>query len=322
MSEKTLFLIMIFVVVTLLSFAFISPITSTSGRTRRLLRKRLRGMTRSSQFSEISLTRRQYLLSLRPWERSLETSLLLSRLRGLMEKAGLEQPAYRMALLMVLCAVLSAGVTGFLLPDLRAIAIAVIAGFVLPVLWLLVQRSKRLRQFEEQLPDGINLLTRSLRAGMPFGQALGIAGEEIGGPVGKEFSLVFSEVNYGGDLREALFRMIERMPIVPVMALVSSIMIQRDAGGNLAELLERIENLLRQRFRFMRKVKTLTASNRMSAWTVGIMPFALSAMLETIRPGWVTSLFETPNGRNMVLAAFIMQAIGVLWIRQMTRLSV
>jgi tight adherence protein B len=201
---------------------------------------------------------------------------------------------------------------------------ALIAGLLAvgaPYLWLIRKRTRRLLEFEQDLPDGISLLARSLRAGMPLNQSISIAAEEIQGPVAQEFSLIFAELNFGGDARAAWMRFLERMPILPAMALVSSIMIQRESGGNLAELLDRIEHLLRQRFRFQRKIKTLTASNRMAAWTVSVMPFLLAATLELMNPGWVTILFDTPGGRKMVLIAFGMQVAGILWIRQMTRID-
>ena len=191
----------------------------------------------------------------------------------------------------------------------------------LPFFWLQRRRLKRMGKFEEQLPDALSVVARSLQAGLPFSEAMHMVAKEMAEPVSKEFGTVFTELNYGGDVRSALLGMLERMPTIAVMAMVSSILIQRETGGNLAEVLDRIGNLVRQRFRFQRSVKTLTAEGRMTAWVATAMPFVLAAVFEVLNPGYLANLTQDPGGRKLVFWAFGMMVVGVLWLRKMIRID-
>ena len=183
------------------------------------------------------------------------------------------------------------------------------------------QDASRMAKFEEQLPDALSITARSLQAGLPFSEAMHVVAVEMTEPVSKEFGTVFTELNYGGDVRSALLGMLERMPTIAVMAMVSSILIQRETGGNLAEVLDRIGNLVRQRFRFQRSVKTLTAEGRMTAYVATAMPFALAGLYKIVNPGYLDDLTKDPGGRIFIYAAFVMMVVGVLWLRKMVRLD-
>jgi tight adherence protein B len=163
---------------------------------------------------------------------------------------------------------------------------------------------------------------RSLKAGMPFNESLNIVSKEMKAPVSKEFGQVFNELNYGGDLRSALLGLLVRMPTVTVMAAVTAVLIQRETGGNLAEVLDRIANLLRDRFRFQRSVRTLSAEGRGTAWVVSIMPFLLAAIAELMKPGWVTGLAKDPFGQQLIIGAFILMVIGIFWLKRLVNINV
>ena len=128
------------------------------------------------------------------------------------------------------------------------------------------------RYFEEQLPDAIDTMTRALRAGHPFPAALKMIGDEFDDPVAAEFDLTFGDINYGNDVRRAMLGLLSRIPTVTVMALVTAVLVQKESGGNLAEILERISAVIRGRFKLYRKIKTLSAEGRMSAWVLAMVP--------------------------------------------------
>ena len=176
--------------------------------------------------------------------------------------------------------------------------------------------------FEEQLPDALSVIARSLKAGMPFSESLNMVSSEMHEPINKEFAQVFNELNYGGDLRSALLGLLARMPIVAVMAVVTAVLIQRETGGNLAEVLERIASLLRERFRFQRSVRTLSAEGRGTAWVVSVMPFILAAISEIMKPGWISGLVNDPMGKPLTIGAFILMVFGIIWLKRLVNIDV
>ena len=323
MSERLLIVIGIFLIVLLLTQALTAPITGASAQSRRRLRERIAQL--SSQVMEteqISLARHDYLQGLKPYERWLESWPIFAPLVSLIEQAGVKIPAYRLVLL-ALGGVL-AGLT--LVPLFTGNEVLILGATVLgglgPWIWLKRKQATRLMQFEESLPDGLSMLSRTLRAGLPLSQALLTVSQEMTGPVAKEFGIVFNELNYGGDLRNAFLSMLERIPSLAVMAMAVAIMIQRETGGNLAETMDRLERLQRERFRFQRHLRTLTASNRTSAWIIGLIPFFLAGVLELLSPGYLGTLTEHPVGQLLLYFALGLQGLGALWIRRMVRLDV
>lgn len=323
MSDKTLIVIAIFITAAILVLAFASPIVGDDRRSRRLLRARIEVLTQNTPAgTRITLARFSYLDRLLPWERWLETQPPLKPLQRLLQEAAVMMPAYRLLVgsLGATLAILLAG--SIFISATGVVVAAALAVGVLPFAWLGRRKRQHLAKFEEQLPDGLAMLARSLRAGLPFSQALQIVAQELDGPVGKELGIVFSEINYGGDLRMALMSLQDRIPSVSVMALSTAILIQRETGGNLAESVNRLERLIRQRFRFERELRTLTASNRASAKIVGLLPLLMAAGMEVMSPGFLSPLTDTETGRTLLYSTIGLLIIGVLWIQRMTRLSV
>jgi tight adherence protein B len=323
MFDRALLLVGIFFLVLLLTQVFTAPVTSTSAQSRRRLRQRIAQLANQVvEIEKISLTRHHYLQGLNPFERSLENLPILEPLVRLAEQAGVELPAYRLAAL----GLGGAGAALVLLPlltekDVLVIGVALLIGFG-PWIWLKYKKAQRLSKFEEYLPEALSMLARTLRAGLPLTQALQIVSQEMDGPVAKEFGTVFNELNYGGDLRSAFLAMLERIPSVSVMAMAVAIMIQRETGGNLAESVSRLELLLRERFKFQRHLRSLTASNRTSAWIVGSIPAILAGVLELMSPGYIATLTDHPVGVQLFYGALALQAVGIVWIMRMIRIDV
>ena len=322
MSDQALFVLMIFIVALLMSQAFVSPLMGSSAQARRRLRGRIRDMAEEGAAQQhASLVRAKYLKHLSPLGQRLESLPGMDRLNNSIEQAGLGYFAHRFLLATLGLGIVAGAGVGVYQNSLVQGLVAAGLGTALPFFWLQQRRLKRLAKFEEQLPDALSIVARSLQAGLPFSEAMHVVATEMAEPLSKEFGTVFTELNYGGDVRSALLGMLERMPTIAVMAMVSSILIQRETGGNLAEVLDRIGNLVRQRFRFQRTVKTLTAEGRMTAWVATAMPFVLAGLYEVMNPGYLEALTEDPGGRLLIFWAFGMMIVGVLWLRKMVRLD-
>lgn len=193
---------------------------------------------------------------------------------------------------------------------------------VLPSLVIYIDYKKRIAKFEAGLVEAIDIMIRALRAGQPFNESMLLVAEELEGPVAEEFGITFAELNYGLAPKDAFDRMIDRVPCVTLKALAIVVLLQRETGGNLAEVLEKINGLLRGRFKFHRKVRTLSAEGRLSAWILTMVPFVLFGMLYLFSPGYVTTLVREPEGHKVITVAAVMMVIGILWIRKIVRIEV
>jgi tight adherence protein B len=141
-------------------------------------------------------------------------------------------------------------------------------------------------------------------------------------PIAKEFELTFSDLNYGNDVRRALLGLLKRVPSVTVMALVTSVLVQRETGGNLAEILDQIAKVVRGRFKFERKVRTLSAEGRVSAWVLAMVPLGLIVILSIASPNYLPILLTNPVGHKLLVTASILGLLGIAWIRRIIRIEV
>lgn len=323
MSDQTIVILMIFAIVFLMAQSFVRPIMGNSARARQRLRERIDNLSGDQQAERhVSLVRERYLKDLSPLEIRLLSLPGMDRLQTLIEQAGSELLPHRLVFIS-LGVGLAAGVGAFVYLgwNIAAPLSALIAG-ALPILRLQMQRGKRLNRFEEQLPDALTIMARSMRAGLPFTEALRLVSQEMKPPVGHEFGIVFTEINYGGDARSALLGMLERVPSVTVMAMVTSVMIQRDTGGNLAELLDKLSDMVRQRFRFQRSLRTLTAEGRLAAWILSLLPFVMAGVLTIANPEFLPQLTEDPTGRKLIVWAFGLMVVGTIWLRTVVKIDV
>jgi tight adherence protein B len=199
--------------------------------------------------------------------------------------------------------------------------LALVAGF-LPFAWLRWKRSSRLKKFEEQFPDALDVLSRAVRAGHAFQAALGMAADELPEPVGPELKKAFEQQNFGLPLREALGQLAERVPILDVRFFVTAVLIQRDTGGNLAEILDNLSHVVRERFKILRQVRVHTAHGRFTGYVLlGLPPF-LAVALTMIDPDHMAPLFREHLGHLMLEGTIVMQVIGYFWIRKVMKIEV
>lgn len=222
---------------------------------------------------------------------------------------------------------LTAGLTGMiavlLLTGSFAAAMAgALAGVAVPFLWLTQKRAKRIKRFEEQFPEALDLLARAIRAGHAFQTAMGMVADELPPPVGIEFKKAFDQQNFGLPLKDALVEMSGRVPSLDVRFFVTSVTIQRETGGNLSEILENLARVVRERFKIRRQVRVHTAHGRFTGYVLLALPAALALALTWLSPDEMKMLFTEPLGQAMLVAAMVLQAIGFIWIRQVIKIEV
>ncbi|HEX4347338.1 MAG TPA: type II secretion system F family protein, partial [Vicinamibacterales bacterium] len=191
-----------------------------------------------------------------------------------------------------------------------------------PVTLLLYKRSARLAKFEEQFPESLDLLSRALKAGHALQTALGMAADEMKEPVGPEFRKTFDQQNFGLPLRDALHQMTERVPIIDVRFFVTAVLIQRETGGNLSEILDNLAHVVRERFKIRRQVRVHTAHGRFTAFVLLALPAGLAIALSIISPDNMAPLFHERMGQTLLMGAMVLQLIGFVWIRTVIKIEV
>ena len=199
---------------------------------------------------------------------------------------------------------------------------ASIVGMVMPIGFLRFKRKQRMKKFEEMFPEALDLLSRAIRAGHAFQTAMGMVADELPAPVGVEFKKSFEQQNYGLPLKEALNQLSERVPLMDVRFFVTAVQIQRETGGNLAEILDNLAHVVRERFKILRQVRTHTAHGRFTGYVLLALPAALAVALSFISPEHIRTLFTTRMGQTMVMGAIVMQTIGFFWIKKVIKIEV
>ncbi|WP_241687779.1 type II secretion system F family protein [Janthinobacterium sp. 17J80-10] len=244
----------------------------------------------------------------------------VNELQRLLHQAGLSWTVSRLVLT---CAALGAGLLGSAVllhqPTLASL-IAGAAGAGVPVLLAINKRRHRLGKIEQQLPDAIDLLNRALRSGHAFSSGLKMIGEEMPEPIASEFRIVHDEVNFGVSLQQALTNLSQRIPLTDLRYFVVSVLIQRDSGGNLTEVLGNLSHLIRERLKLAAKVKVLSSEGRLSAWILVIMPFALGAIMNIVNPGFMAPLWTDPIGIAIVKYMLTLMFFGVLIMRKIIKI--
>jgi tight adherence protein B len=200
--------------------------------------------------------------------------------------------------------------------------IAGVMGCVSPTLWLKYKRNVRMKKFEEQFPEALDLLSRAIRAGHAFQTAMGMVADELPAPVGIEFRKSFDQQNFGLPLKDALDEFSVRMPSLDVRFFVTAVLIQRETGGNLSEILDNLAHVVRERFKILRQVRVHTAHGRFTGYVLLSLPAALGIALNFINPDHMRLLFEERMGHMMIATAIVMQIVGYIWIRKVIKIEV
>jgi tight adherence protein B len=244
------------------------------------------------------------------------------RMKLLLEQAGSERPLGFFVLLSVLLA--AVGFLVFLRTDpshLLSVLMAAVLG-LLPFFYIYLKKKRRMEKFERQLPEGLDLIARSLKAGHAFSGGLRMVVEEFDDPISTEFDAALNEINFGVGVNDALKNMLKRVDCPDLKFFVISVVIQRETGGNLAEILASIADLIRERFRLHGHVRTLAAEGKFSALILAAIPFFVSFILMLMSPGYVETLFTDPIGRVMIVFGAIMMGLGIIIMKKMITIKV
>jgi tight adherence protein B len=252
-------------------------------------------------------------------DRALGGSSSLSRL---VEQSGVATTPSTIVLASVGLAVLLGVATLFFVRQPFAWLAGGLAGMMLPYGFLKHRRNARMKRFEEQFPEALDLLSRAIRAGHAFQTAMGMCADELPVPVGIEFRKSFDQQNFGLPLKDALNELAERVPILDVKFFVTAVLIQRETGGNLAEILDNLAHVVRERFKILRQVRVHTAHGRFTGYVLLGLPAALGVALAWINPDHMDLLFKERMGQMMIMGAIVMQTIGYFWIRQVIKIEV
>jgi tight adherence protein B len=192
----------------------------------------------------------------------------------------------------------------------------------IPFVYVLRSRRKRLHRIEEQLPETLDLMSRAMRAGHAFLSALQMAGTEGAEPIAREFRITAEEVNYGVAMQEALINLAVRVPITDLRFFVVAVAVQRETGGNLAELLDKIASLIRARFKLLGTIRVLSTEGRLSGWILTILPFALLGIINLINPKFMSILWKDPAGMIAIYAGVTLMIIGIFWMWRIIKIRV
>jgi tight adherence protein B len=245
----------------------------------------------------------------------------VKRLDQMIKQADLQLTVSRLLAFSLVAGILAALAAYTVLNALVALALFGIAA-ALPILNVAWKRSRRLRKFNSQLPDTLDLLSRSLGVGHAFSEALHQVGTEMPDPIATEFRITFEEQKLGLTTKVALDRLTQRVPIADLRLCVIAMHIQRETGGNLAEILERVAQTIRDRFRLMEDFRTMTTSARGSAWILCGLPFALVFVLTVLNPEYMKVLVDDPRGHYVIAVAIVLQIMGMLVIKKILNIKV
>lgn len=238
------------------------------------------------------------------------------------EQSGLKISISGVLLIAVVCGVLGAILVTMLTRSPFGIPAGFAIGFALPFMFLKFKRTKRLRAFEEQFPEALDLIARALKAGHAFATGLKMAADELSEPVGPEFRKTFDEQNFGLPLKDALENLTLRLPILDVRFFATAVLIQRETGGNLSEILENLAHVVRERFKILRQVRVYTAHGRLTGYVLLALPAVLGIALSFINPDHMNMLFRERMGQILLMVAMGMQIAGYIWIKQVVKIEV
>jgi len=321
--------ILVFVVVALGVFSVASLLDERSAQAR-LLRERLATVKESvaQPNEELALVRDEMLSKIPALDNLLRRSARISNLQPFLEQANLKIRAGNIIMLCIVSSLVLAAL-GFLLagslPAKQALlfaAVGLVLGGFLPYSYASYRRTKRFQKFEELFPEAIDTLARAVRAGHAFTTALELIANELSEPVASEFRKLFEEQKFGMPVRDALMNLAERVPLVDVKFFVTAVMLQRETGGNLAEILDNLSYVIRERFKIMRQVRVYTAQGRLTMLLLmGLPPVIVTTMLLT-SPAFIRPLFADPIGHVLVVAGVVLQTFGYFVIRKIIQIQV
>jgi tight adherence protein B len=315
----------VFITCLFVTYALYLITSRSSDKKRALLNERLAEAIRSSVNStdaDVQLAREE-LLSEIPWlNRSLLKLALPARIKRTIDQADLNITVVRLVLFSLTAGVMAALAVSMLSPSFLLMGVCGVVAAMFPFAHVLTKRKKRMNKFLQLLPDALDLMSRGLTAGHAFTESLHMVATEMPEPIASEFRKTYEEQNLGLSLKLALENFVQRMPLLDLRMCVTAILIQRETGGNLSELLEKVAYTIRERFRIMEDLKTLTLSSRWSAWLLCALPIFLALYISVMNPGYMDVLWRDPRGHKLIAVAVTMQILGMLMVQRIMKIKI
>ncbi|TLU61470.1 pilus assembly protein TadB [Thalassotalea litorea] len=322
MSNEVIFLLLIFATVIFLSQSLLVSVYNPKRAKTKELRKHLIELSENQEFQHSDLILDNKINKLPFLFRAMEEWGFIKNLTYKLELADYKYLGHQYFFLAIISALAISPLVWYLTRDVLYVFIVFAVVFSLFIIKLNRDIGKRLEKIEEEFPEALDVLKRGLQAGYAFSESLKLVCDETQGELTKEFNYLFHLINYGTDIKTALLLFVQRVPITSAMAFASAISIQKETGGNLAEKVETLARVIRQRFAFKRRVRTLSAEGRMSAWILVLTPFALFAVLYISSPKYLTLLTSSEDGVSLLKWGALAMLIGIAWINRLIQLDV
>ena len=317
------FLVFTFCLFAVIGAYLLASRNSDTKRTR--LKQRLNTVLLHSAHTEdieVILAREEQMSEIPMLNRLLVQVQAATQFKRILDQADLHITVTRLFMFAGMAGILAALAASMVTISLIVIVFAGLVGLSIPFVHVFWTRRKRFDQFLEHLPDTLELMSRALQAGHAFSESLHMVANEMPEPISTEFRKTYEEQNLGLSVKLALENLTQRMPLLDLRLCVTAIMIQRETGGNLAEILEKVAYTIRERFRIMGDLKTLTTSSRMSAWLLCALPIFVALMVTFMNPDYMSVLWKDPRGHRLIAAALFLQVTGMLVIRKILNIKI
>jgi len=314
--------LLVFLVVTLGAFAVLSLLDQRKSQAR-VLRDRLSATQKPTEAPvDVALLRDEMMSRIPALDTLLRRSERISALQEMLSQGDVNVRAGNFLIFCLLAAVVF-GVAFMIVGGSVLFGWAgLVLGFFIPYAYASHRRAKRFQRFEEKFPEAIDTLARAVRAGHAFTTALEMIANEISEPVAGEFRQLFEEQKFGLPVRDALLNLADRIPLVDVKFFVTAVMLQRETGGNLAEILDNLSYVIRERFKILRQVRVHTAQGRLTMVLLMALPPTIVVVMLTLNPGFIRPLFTDPMGHILIVAGIVLQTVGYFFIRRIIRIQV
>ena len=304
--------------------AYLLATHGTDAKRARLQKRLAEALLHSAHTEDIEVVlARNELMSEIPWvNRWLVRVQAATQLKRMLDQADLHITPSRLVMFSVMAGILAALAVSVLNAWILLMIAAGLIAASLPFVHVWWKRKKRFAAFLEQLPDALDLMSRALSAGHAFSESLQMVSSEMPEPIAGEFRKTYEEQNLGLSLKLALENLTQRIPLLDLRMCVTAVLIQRETGGNLAELLEKVAYTIRERFRIMGDLKTLTTSSRMSAWLLCGLPIFVAIAVTVLNPEYMSVLWKDPRGHWLIATAMFMQVTGMLIVRKILNIKI
>lgn len=320
----SLIALLVFAVVAVGAFALFSIFDQRSAQAR-LIKDRLANERKAPERApedELALLRDEQLSEIPALDSLLRRSSRITDMQKMLAQAGMSLRAGNFLGFSALAGIAATLLAYYFSKRIEVAWIALMVGFVLPYAYVSIRRNKRFEKFEELFPEAIDTLARAVRAGHAFTTALEMITNEISEPIAGEFRQLYEEQKFGMPVRDALMNLTDRVPLVDVKFFVTAVMLQRETGGNLAEILDNLSYVIRERFKIQRQVRVYTAQGRLTmALLMGMPPIIVFVML-ILNPAFIHPLFADPIGHTLLVAGIALQTVGYFVIRKIIRIQV